>query len=154
MLCADMCAENKMQPIIDANKIIPPNDYSLNEFCRRKKYIYIYGAGKYGKALKHELDFCELSVNGFLVGKENPYREIDGLTVCNLVDFADNTDDCGILLGINQSLYPEVKDELTAKGFKNLYCFPAELLDRLHCRDIPLLPTYFYTKEIDRLAKE
>lgn len=38
----------------------------IQEFCKGKEKIYIYGAGTYGKACKKILDYLDIPVEAFL----------------------------------------------------------------------------------------
>lgn len=132
------------------------NRISVQEFVNKYKYVYIYGAGKYGKALKHELELLHIRIGGFLVRKNESHPCIDHLPVFEIDSFVGVSNDCGIFIGLNLELNPEVKNELCNKGFHNLYIFPNEILELLHIRDISphLSYHYYYVREMDILSSK
>ena len=143
-----------LQPIIDTKKIYHSNPCSLQDFVNVYKTIYIYGAGKYGKALKHEMDLLHIRIDGFMVRKNESYPNVDYLPVCELGDFFGEPNDCGILIGVNLELYPEVCGELHDKGFYHLYVFQNNIMDLLYIRHAPLTfsCSYSYIREMELLA--
>ena len=99
-----------------------------------KGYIYIYGAGGYGKSLLKSLLKMNLKVCGFLDKYRND--EVDGYECVKLsdpkCDEIKNNADVVILIGIhNRETDPyQIKSELLELGFLNIYT-PVEYYDEL-----------------------
>lgn len=57
-----------------------PNDVEVTSFFEKFRYIYIYGAGKYGKACANMFSAHNISFNGYVVSKKS-VSNIDGYPV-------------------------------------------------------------------------
>lgn|GEM_PF-997591 len=68
----------------------------LVELCKKTEHIYIYGHGKYGKALGKFLSESGIIVKGYVISDNQPRQE-DCVYISNLRP----SDDCMILLGLS-----------------------------------------------------
>lgn len=93
----------------------------LTDFCKEKKQIFIYGAGKYGVKCKKLLDYMGISVEAFCVteigyGEPNVIEQIPVQKYSEEL-FCANSRDIGIIVAMAPGYYPEVISNIKRISF-------------------------------------
>lgn len=85
----------------------------LLEYCEKRKKIYIYGAGIYGKACRHFLESNDRDFAGYVVsdGKKTT-NDVEGMQVFEFSEIKDNTEEYGIILAVKKETRQQIIDIL------------------------------------------
>lgn len=101
------------------------NAKRIQDFCRDKDNIYIYGAGTRGKRCLLFTDYLAIKVKAFLVTDKTE----NGNTLRGnpIIAFEDEniTDNSGIIVAVNQKYQQQVVQQINkkCKGKENIYIF-------------------------------
>lgn len=97
----------------------------LIEFCRSSRYVYIYGAGTYGKKCLRYLKSMETDVNGFAVSYSKGEEDsIEGKKVYYLEEIKQNPSECGIIVAVKDKIkQQEIINNLAQRGFEKYILF-------------------------------
>jgi len=100
--------ENKVDTILD--------------FCKQSQYICCYGAGHYGKSLKHYLESHHIRLSCFIISDDEINKEaIENISVYHLAQVPFPTDQIGIFLSLDPKWHGKVLDVLQERGYKKIY---------------------------------
>lgn len=100
-------------------------DFFLNkqkciyDFCKKNKRVYLYGAGKVGRACLHFLRAGGFEPIGFVVTRNNQKNErIEGLLVEELASVKDiaNT---GIIIAVGKQMEDEIEQIIKSRDIRN-----------------------------------
>lgn len=91
---------------------------SIKKFCERYKKLLIYGVGEI--AMKYKYLFPNIEAYVVTDGQKKP-ESVDGIPVKYLSDI-NISDDCGIILCLNEKNQKQVRPLLEEKGIKHYYC--------------------------------
>lgn len=97
------------------------NDVSFEEFLKKRKKIYIWGAGKTGKNLNRELKKRGYMVQGYICSQGYPKPwDCDG-RVYYLSEIDCDNSEVGIVLAVHKKFYEELSPTLKKLGDKVYY---------------------------------
>lgn len=89
-----------------------------------KKEIFIYGLGRYGRALYRFLKKQDMKISGFLQNKINEETMYEGIPIYALKDFNYNFEELIILLAVvDINIRRYAKSNLIMKGINDKYIF-------------------------------
>lgn len=97
----------------------------LNDFCREKEDIYIYGAGKCGKRCLILLNYISIKLKAFLVtDKAESGKMIQGNPII-AIEEAEIGENGGIIVAVGQNYQQQVVQQIHEKGYKQecIYIF-------------------------------
>ncbi|MEF9997853.1 MAG: rhamnan synthesis F family protein [Lachnospiraceae bacterium] len=95
---------------------------NLIEFCKKYKYVYIYGAGDYGKRCSDILDSYQQCFQGYIVSDgRRDKKVINGHRVFELSEIENHVEECGIILALNYGNCKEVQSVIEQKGYIHRY---------------------------------
>lgn len=88
----------------------------LKEFCSRYPYIYIYGAGTYGKLAEFFLqDILAVFPQGYCVTKKD--ISVETLPICEIQDISLSEEQCGFVMAMKPEFQREVKADWALRGY-------------------------------------
>lgn len=99
------------------------NRESFKDFFKKHSYIYIYGAGDYGKAVLRRVEAKGLKIEGFIVTDRQDVDVVSGKRVYELDEIPYASGLCGIIFGLHSRHHKNITAKLLDKGFHNLYKF-------------------------------
>ncbi|MCI9033101.1 MAG: glycosyltransferase [Lachnospiraceae bacterium] len=107
-------------------------DDKIYEFVSKNRFIYIWGAGKFGKLLAKQLMNHGIDFEGFIVSdnKNNPNKYLSK-NVWNYNEVLYKKEEIGILVAVGLQLKEDIYNILDNLGFINYY-YPFEL----NCEEI------------------
>lgn len=96
--------------------------YSIREFCRKYKKLYIYGGGVQARSVAEQLKKIGIDFDGFVVTDGKPkQKELMKKTVFYAKECAISDESVGVILGLDEKYKPEVLTYLEQLGAKNIY---------------------------------
>lgn len=98
---------------------------SIQEFCKEKENIYIYGAGKNGKKCSLFLKFLNIKMKAFLVTDKSENGErFQGNSVVT-IDEENITDNTGIIVAVGSKYQQQVLNQIHKKcnGQEHVFIF-------------------------------
>ncbi|MGN0497181.1 MAG: rhamnan synthesis F family protein [Lachnospiraceae bacterium] len=91
----------------------------LKDFMEKNQFIYLYGAGKYGRDLLRMMRLFDLEPDGFCVTElQDETKEIDGLKVFGLSEVVV-IENAGIIVSTKFYLHEEFMENMDRYNFKN-----------------------------------
>lgn len=103
-----------------------------NSFLEKFSYIYIYGAGAWGKAVFHHLQTKNVRVNGFVVSNDQPLMDSSyhGVSIQHLSAISGSDKQCGVIFSIGKrylsgEMLKSIDAHISNAGFENLFCIDA-----------------------------
>lgn len=107
-------------------------------YCRKKKRVYIYGAGVYGKACCFFLENRNIDCAGYIVsdGKKT-LSDVEGKNVFEFREIKDNDEEYGIILAVKKETRRQIIDILNMEK-KDFCIFKQENEDKY----LQLFPAY------------
>ncbi len=98
---------------------------SMLEFAKKFRYVYIYGAGEYGRICRRILNGFRIPVESYIVSnREEMVMEAEGLAIYNFSEIPLD-DETGIIIAVSSKYSGEIMEEIRKEdaNFKNIYYF-------------------------------
>ncbi len=97
--------------------------HGVREFIKKCKYIFIYGAGVYGKLMEKQLRNNNIEFDGFVVSDNQKSEEInEGKKVWRFSELQLKKNETGMVLAVGANLVTEILTVLQNSAIENYIC--------------------------------
>ena len=108
-----------MKHVVDLDE----REERILKYIKMHERVFVYGAGEYGKGMKHFLQKRGIIIDGFVVTYLEHKDDIDETPMYSVDEIKLGTND-GILIAVDRMKRQEIENELKARGIKDyLYAY-------------------------------
>lgn len=99
-------------------------NHRVNEFIKKYKYIFIYGAGAYGKLVATQLQNNNIEFDGFIVSDNQSCEEVyESKKVWKISELLFKKKEMGVVIAVGSNLVTEILTTLQDNAIEN-YIYP------------------------------
>lgn len=116
--------QESISPVVNMNDVrgLYKKNQVLREFCSKYTYLYIFGAGEYGKQCAKALQYHGVVIDGFVVSNGLHVKtEVMGHFVYQLTEVSKPKEECGIILALAKRHHEKIRGELVNEGFYHIH---------------------------------